>query len=145
MWTHHTCMCLALSGIPSLVSLSLVAWSHPQYQKAMEQKANMYIHHMDDLSLKMVCQLVCRMEQVVLLSYNTDIAFKSCNPRCFFFNKQALLNFLHNHCIILPFRQTPNGEGVLSLLREFLCSFRDTLKDVKENISGKGSYRASWW
>lgn len=103
----------------------------------------MYIHHMDDLSLKMVCQLVCRMEQVVLLSYNTGIL--QVPQSQMFFNKQALLNFLHNHCIILPFQQTPNGEGVLSLLREFLCSFRDTLKDVKENSSGKGGYWALWW
>lgn len=102
--------------------------SHPQYQRALLERARSYILHIKDLKEKLVVQLGLWFEQVVRFegSIPTDINLKH------YFNEESLMSLVKEYALVVPFddQEVPYGFGyTLNSVLDFLVTELGNLYD----------------
>ncbi|CAL8378236.1 unnamed protein product [Gadus morhua 'NCC'] len=77
-----------------------------------------YLKHIRDLRLRLVCQVGCRIKQVVRFE-GEDVPFEF-DPREFF-DLPALQRLFQDRALLVPFQDREDGRGLLSTLRGVLA------------------------
>ena len=114
--------------------------SHPNSQMAMLSRASTYLRHMTDLKERLVAQLGCRIEQV--LRFQGDVPL--CVDPSAHFDLEGLHALLRQRAMLVPFKDTTSGQGLLSTLDGVLGSLIDTLASAYSSSEGVGRFDESW-
>lgn len=115
--------------------------SHPNHQPAVISRATKYITHMQDLNHRLVCQVGCRIEQVVRFeSGEIPVDVKAGK----YFNMDALTTLLSCHALLIPFADLKDGLGLLSTVRSVVDYLIGTLRESFRCSEGVGRYDPTW-
>ncbi|CAL8239964.1 unnamed protein product [Gadus morhua 'NCC'] len=125
-----------ISGV--LVNCGL---SHPNFKATLTSRAFAYLKHIRDLRLRLVCQVGCRIEQVVRFE-GEDVPFEF-DPREFF-DLPALKRLFQDRALLVPFQDREDGRGLLSTLRGIVSHLAGILGESFQDSAGVGRYDPSW-
>lgn len=114
--------------------------SHPQFQKALLSRAEMYVMHMKDLKEKLVSQLSLRIEQVRL--YEDWVPTAICPGE--HFCEPALFAMLGENALVIPFSERAYEHGLLSTLSRVLDHVVTELWRLYMTSEGVARYDACW-
>ncbi len=114
---------------------------HHEVNKAMHVRAMRYIELMEDLMVKFVRPLSCRLEAVKLFKPQQlpDIL----NPEHIFCDA-ALMKMLRDVPIIVPFVDGTDGKGILHIIRHTISYLTAMLNDNYQTRKGRGGFEAAW-
>ena len=100
-----------------------------------------YLKHIRDLRLRLVCQVGCRIKQVVRFE-GEDVPFEF-DPREFF-DLPALQRLFQDRALLVPFQDREDGRGLLSTLRGVVSHPAGILGMSFRDSEGMGRYDPSW-
>lgn len=125
-----------ISGLITLCGLQ-----HQQVKVGMLNAANLYMEHLQDVSLKMVGQQGSRLEYVGFFSQTTGIpaSIKAED----YFNLPALDSLMQEHPMVVPFMDNRHCKlmEVLKGIMEFISS---SLSGLLCESAGKGGFTLAW-
>ena len=115
--------------------------SHPNHQGAVRNRAFAYLRTMEEIRDNMVIQLSCRMEQVVRLEGDNIPAVVT--PREYV-SLSALHKLIQEHALFVPFKDRPDGSGLMSTLRDVTQYLTGILADGLRESFRIGMYNPTW-
>ena len=111
--------------------------------KKMVQRARDYLAHMGDLEEKLVGQMSMRMEQVCKFRAGVEGVPASLEPQSLF-GMEELRCLLRTRPLVVPFKDTADGSGVMTALRAVTRHYVVELTGLMRNSNGLGGFLSTW-
>jgi hypothetical protein len=109
----------------------------------MLQRARDYLMHMGDLEEKLVGQMSMRLEQVCKYRAGVEGVPASLEPQSLFGMKE-LRCLLRTRLLVVPFKDTADGSGVMTALRAVTSHYVVNLTGLLRNSKGLGGFLSTW-